>query len=68
MVYQGVQLITIRWLLLQMRNNAQHGCKNFEGEAIKTIIHKHRLSELINVVDSFSASVDGMVGGCLQSD
>lgn len=39
-----------------------------EGEAIKTIIHKHRLSGLINVVDSFSASVDGMVGGCLQSD
>lgn len=39
-----------------------------EGEAIKTIIHKHRLSELINVVDSFSASVDGMVRECLQSD
>lgn len=29
MVYQGVQLITIRRLSFQMRNNAQHGCKNF---------------------------------------
>lgn len=45
-----------------------------EGEAIKTVIHKHTALGIHRTIDRRgrlvlgSASVDGMMGGCLQSD